>query len=222
MASASPSISGRYPCSTLPPLPVASKKLDGDKLGAFNELWHRSEQDYSGELYDLLDDKVRRMLCLCCKLDIQPSQFHATFSMILTGEAQLFYIDYVQHGETFATTYKKFKDHFEVNHRNYYHCVWTTTSFEECRKEYRAKHRGPEDLLKVLGFMLDRLNICQRALGPGYAGDVHLKLAVLWACRGVPEFHHAYFNAIGSPDQTSDELIYSLRLCLCPVALTRY
>lgn len=39
--------------------------------------------------------------------------------------------------------------------------------------------------------MLDKLQLCQRALGPNYAGDEILRMTVLRACKGVPEFEHA-------------------------------
>lgn len=202
------------PYSTLPPQSVANTELDPDRLVTFIELWNHNF-DYTGELYDILDDKVRLMLNLCKTLGIQASQFHAIFPSILRGRAEIYYVYNVHHNDTFATAYKKVKNRFDdaANH-NIYYTDWTTTTFESSRKKYRAEHPGPEDLQKVLQSMLDKLQLCQRALGPAYAADIHLRDNVLRACRGVPAFHHACFNALSNPLQRPEELFSTLRRSL--------
>lgn len=202
------------PYSTLPPQSVANRPLGPDKFLAFVELWDRS-QDYSGELYDLLDDKVREMLSLCYDLGIKASHFHAVFRRILTGSARAYYVHYVNRNDTFATAYKKVKDRFDddLNHR-IYHTDWTEITFESFRKEYRAEHPGPEDLQKVLQSMLDKFQLCQRALGPTYAADIHLRDAVWLACRGVPAFHYAYYSPLCNRQQPSEEFFSLLRSSL--------
>lgn len=198
----------------LPPNDVANTQIDVDKFIAFIDLWDR-EQDYSGELYDILDDKVRAMLSLCNTLRIEASQIHVIFGRILTGPAEYHYRYHVHHDDTFATAYKKIKDRFydAVNHSIYY-TDWTTITFESTRKEYRAKHPGPEDLPKVLEAMLDKLQLCQRALGPHYASDIHLRDTVLRACRGVPALSHASYHAFCNPLQSRQEMFSHLRRSL--------
>lgn len=202
------------PYSTLPPQSVANRPLGPDKFLAFVKLWDR-KQDYSGDLYDILDDKVREMLSLCYDLDIKASQFHAVFRRILTGSARNYYVHRVNRNDTFATAYKTLKDRFDndLNHRIYCN-DWTETTFESFRKEYRAEHPGPEDLQKVLQSMLDKFQLCQRALGPSYAADIYLRDAVWFACRGVPAFHFAYYSPLGNRQQPSEEFFYSLRCSL--------
>lgn len=109
------------PYSILPPQSVANKTLEPDKFVAFIDLWSH-EWDYSGELYDVLDDKVRQMLSLCSTLGIKASQFHVVFRMILTGRARTYYVYNIHYDETFATAYKKVKNRFDdaVNHYIYH------------------------------------------------------------------------------------------------------
>jgi hypothetical protein len=62
--------------------------------------------------------------------------------------------------DTFLTVYTKLKNHFntDVNHSHYY-ADWTTTSFVKVRRENPDK-----TLHEVLNIMLDKLQLCQRAL----------------------------------------------------------
>ena len=42
--------------------------------------------------------------------------------------------------------------------------------------------------------MLSKLQLCQRALGPEYAGEYALRTTIITACRGVKEFEMALFK----------------------------
>ncbi|KAK1916958.1 hypothetical protein P3342_004514 [Pyrenophora teres f. teres] len=115
--------------------------------------------------YDLLDDKLKIFYSICYHADIQPEQFHAVFPRILEGRAQDYYLHFVdQRADTFLTVYLKLKNHFDtdVNHSHYY-ADWTTISFAKVRRENPDK-----TLHEVLDIMLDKLQLCQRALGQQY------------------------------------------------------
>ena len=145
---------------------------------------------YTSEPYDLLDDKMKVFLNVCFHIDINPSQFHAVFPHILTDRAEHFYLHFVNCNETFAVTYAKVKHHFdtEANHSHYY-TDWTTTTFNRTCVENPDKK-----LHKVLQMTLDKLELCQRALGADYPGPTALRAAVINACRGAPELVIALFK----------------------------
>ncbi|KAK1918683.1 hypothetical protein P3342_001732 [Pyrenophora teres f. teres] len=141
--------------------------------------------------YDLLDDKLKIFYSICYHADIQPDQFHAVFPRILEGRAQDYYLHFVdQRTDTFLTVYTKLKNHFDtdVNHSHYY-ADWTTTSFAKVHRENPDK-----TLHEVLDIMLDKLQLCQRALGQQYMGEYALRTTVITACRGVKEFAMALYR----------------------------
>lgn len=59
----------------------------------------------------------------------------------------------------------------------------------------------------VLQIMIDKLQLCQRALGPQYLDEEKLRTAVIKACRGVPELKWALFNL----SKRCEELFSDLR-----------
>ncbi|KAM4062504.1 hypothetical protein HRG_013676 [Hirsutella rhossiliensis] len=42
------------------------------------KLWDK-DQNYTGEPYDLLDEKLRIFMSICYNIQVKPSQFHALF-----------------------------------------------------------------------------------------------------------------------------------------------
>ncbi|KAI0993120.1 hypothetical protein K3495_g15064, partial [Podosphaera aphanis] len=195
--------SGTYdPYSSLPPVPVPNEQLDPSIMLQFTKTYDR-EKKYTGNAYDLLDDKLKIFFNICFHTRITPGQFYAVFPRILTGRAEQYYLHYVNREDDFYTAYTKIKNHFdtEVNH-NHYFTDWTTTTFMKIRQENPEK--GLQDVLQIL---LDKLQLCQRALGPEYAGEGNLRTTVIKACRGVPELEHALFK----PARLCEELFSDLR-----------
>ncbi|CAE7020765.1 hypothetical protein PTTW11_03135 [Pyrenophora teres f. teres] len=174
----------------IPPIECGNEKLDPQKINVFSKMWDR-EKKYTGKPYDLLDDKLKIFYSICYHADIQPEQFHAVFPRILEGRAQDYYLHFVdQRADTFLTVYLKLKNHFDtdVNHSHYY-ADWTTISFAKVRRENPDK-----TLHEVLDIMLDKLQLCQRALGQQYMGEYALRTTVITACRGVREFAMALYR----------------------------
>ncbi|XP_044717348.1 uncharacterized protein HRG_08856 [Hirsutella rhossiliensis] len=133
---------------TVPPVQVPNEDLDPAIANQFSKLWDR-KLNYSGDAYDILDDKIRYFLDACLTASIKPSQFHALFSNILTKRAKNFFVHQVSRDSTFAEMYQKMKQHFdtEVN-RQQYHTDWTSINFTQLRKE------SPEKPLSIASLQL--------------------------------------------------------------------
>lgn len=105
------------PYRTLPPKPVSNERLDPQLTTQFIRMYDKNKL-YSGEPYDLLEDKMRQFLSICRHAGIRPGQFYAVFPRILTGRTENFYLYHIDQESNFATTYNMIKKHFgtEVNH----------------------------------------------------------------------------------------------------------
>ncbi|KAF7567022.1 DUF1421 multi-domain protein [Pyrenophora tritici-repentis] len=177
------------PYKTLPPRWSRNDRLEANTITQFSKLWDNSNK-YTGNAYDLLDDKIKIFFSICWQVDIQEEQFHAVFPRILTGRAETFYIQVVERDDSFADAYMAIKNHFDhdVHHQHYY-TDWTTTTFARTRAENPDK-----GLHEVLQILLDKLQLCQRALGKNFEGEDALRTTVINACRGVPELEMALFK----------------------------
>ncbi|KAM4067352.1 hypothetical protein HRG_001316 [Hirsutella rhossiliensis] len=80
--------------------------------------------------------------------------------------------------------------HFDTNvNLEHYHTDWSTITFNSVRSKHSDK-----DLHAVLDIMLDKLQLCQRAIGPEIAGESNLRNAVIRACRGTPELNTQWYT----------------------------
>lgn len=196
----------------LPPSkPVESKPLDPAKISAFQKGW-RSARNYTGKPYDILYDKARIFISFCHRLQIDESQYHAVFPDILSERAEDFYINHIGPHKRWDEVYNLLNSHFNtnINHSQYF-TDWTSTDF------VRMKAANPDKTMpEVLELMLDKLQLVQRALGPGFQGEVALYTAVARACRGVKELE----NALLTQKPTCEALFADLRASL-QVAMDR-
>ncbi|CAE7221385.1 hypothetical protein PTTW11_11413 [Pyrenophora teres f. teres] len=177
------------PYKTLPPRWSRNDRLNANTITQFSKIWDNSKK-YTGDAYDLLDDKIKIFFSICWQVDIKEEEFHAVFPRILTGRAEMFYIQIVERDDSFASAYMAIKNHFDhdVHHQHYY-TDWTTTNFARTRIENPEK--GLQEVLQIL---LDKLQLCQRALGKNFEGEDALRTTVINACRGVPELEMALFK----------------------------
>ncbi|KAM4058826.1 Dimer-Tnp-hAT domain containing protein [Hirsutella rhossiliensis] len=108
-----PATFGEY--MKLPPDNIPNAIVDSDIQQKFMKTWNK-DRNYTGEPYDLLDDKLRLFLSNCSHIQVKP--------------AQRFYLDKITWATTFRQAYDIFKQHFdtEVNHVHY-HTDWTTITF---------------------------------------------------------------------------------------------
>jgi hypothetical protein len=185
----------------------------------FTKTWGNQSR-WSGEPYDLLDDKLKVFLNICYFCDVTPYQFWAVFPRILSGRAQDYYISHVDIDDTFQQAYSKLTDHFvtETNRRQYYH-DWTNTTFATVRND---KENSGKTLREVLEKLLDRLQLCQKALGAEYQGDEMLRTTVIRACAGVPELEHALFIPAAPCERLFHDLRSSLDLSVKRSSTSQY
>lgn len=156
--------------------------LDLRTQTGFTKIFNNDDR-YTGNLYDLSDDKVLLFLNICQAAGIKQSQFHTVFPRILTSRVRNFQLYHISNSDDFGQQYLKIKRHFEHDiHRGKYYTDWTTIRFKKSRAENREK-----SLHNILELLIDKLQLCQRALGPQYMGDEQLRTAIINACRGVPE-----------------------------------
>ncbi|KAM4066587.1 cwf18 domain containing protein [Hirsutella rhossiliensis] len=129
----------------LPPDNIPNAIVDSDIQQKFMKTWNK-DRNYTGEPYDLLDDKLRLFLSNCSHIQVKPPRF---------------YLDKITWATTFRQAYDIFKQHFdtEVNHVHY-HTDWTTITFNSIRAQDASK--TPHEVLQIL---FDKLQLCQRALG---------------------------------------------------------
>ncbi|KAM4064454.1 cwf18 domain containing protein [Hirsutella rhossiliensis] len=167
----------------LPPDNIPNAIVDSDIQQKFMKTWNK-DRNYTGEPN-------------CSHIQVKPSQFHALFPRILDGRAQRFYLDKITWATTFRQAYDIFKQHFdtEVNHVHY-HTDWTTITFNSI-------------LLQIL---FDKLQLCQRALGREYAGDLQLRTTLMKAChlRASVETHLALITTSQFPLTLLDHLIITI------------
>ena len=72
------------PYTQIPPIRVPNTMLPAIIVAQFVKIWDKN-LDYTGEAYDILDDKIRYFLDTCYTVAIKQSQFHAVFLSILSG-----------------------------------------------------------------------------------------------------------------------------------------
>lgn len=198
-----PETTSNNPYSAIPPLWYRNEEINPTMITTFTKLWDKDKK-YSGKPYDLLDNKLKLFYSICRHVGIHPGQFHAVFPRILTDRAEDYYITFLDEQEDpFVDVYRKMKAHFDtdVNHSHYY-TDWTTISFIKYQRENPDK-----TLFEVLEMMLDKLQLCQKALGFQYQGEYALRTAVIAACRGVKELEMALFK----PPIHCEELFGDLR-----------
>ncbi|KAI1105999.1 hypothetical protein F4804DRAFT_302595 [Jackrogersella minutella] len=143
------------------------------------------------------------MLSECFHLQIRSGQLGAIFPRILIGNARLYYTHQMNPMNNFAQSYGQMKNHFdtEVN-RSQYLTDWTSITFNTSRNKQPSEN--PMDTLQQ---MFDKLQRCQRALGPTYVGETNLRDTILRACRGVRELEYA----LQMPAPTCEGLFSQLR-----------
>ena len=173
----------------VPPVRVPNELCPSTIVGQFKKAWNK-ENNYTGEVYDILEDKFRFFLDVCYTSGIRQTQFHAVFSTILSGRAALYFLHNVPRHWSFTDMYLAMERHFNTEQNKIqYHQDWTSTTFFSTKAENASKSD-----LEVLQIMLDKLSLCQRALGPEFRGEQQLIAAVHRACRFVPQLQHALFE----------------------------
>jgi hypothetical protein len=108
------------PYFDLPPRPIPNERLDPTEAVIMIKLWNKNKR-YTGNAYDLSNDKVRLFYNICYHNEIRPSQFAAVFLQILTKRAEEYYLHYVSFENDFYSAYMKIKVHFDTNVNYHYY-----------------------------------------------------------------------------------------------------
>ncbi|KAF4466699.1 hypothetical protein FALBO_6436, partial [Fusarium albosuccineum] len=109
------------PYREIPPRQVPNEMLPATTLAQFAKIW-RKEMNYTGEVYNILNEKVRYFLNTCSNVGIKETQFHAAFNHILDGAALDYYSHEMRPAMTFAEMYWALHNHFETEvNREHYH-----------------------------------------------------------------------------------------------------
>jgi hypothetical protein len=81
------------------------------------------DDKYTGNAYDLLDNKIRIFFSLCYYGKMRLSQFAAIFPRIFTSKARDYYLHYISPEDDFYSAYIKIKMHFNTNVNYYYYYI---------------------------------------------------------------------------------------------------
>ena len=191
------------PYTQIPPIRVPNEMLPATIVAQFVKIWDKNS-NYTGEAYDILDDKIRYFLDTCYTVAIKQSQFHAVFLSILSGRAKDYFVYNVNQNLTFAEMYNQMKTKFdtEVN-KAQYHTDWSLLTYSSFKAE---KSNIGKTNLEVLQTLLDKLQLCQRALGLGYMGENQLIAATQRACHGVSELEFTLFTPATTFEELSSKL----------------
>ncbi|EED15826.1 conserved hypothetical protein [Talaromyces stipitatus ATCC 10500] len=183
----------------LPPREVECEPIDSKSMLTFVKIWDKKFA-YSGDRYDILDDKVRAFLRACKLSSILISQCWEVFPEMLSGRAGAYYMHHVKPGALFAQAYNAIKVYFDTpNNQTDYYQEWTTVTLAGERQS------NPGKLLVEV-----------RALGLAYAGDEHLIAAITRACQSTPEMG----EALSEPTSSFQIIISKLRARDAQIATT--
>ncbi|EED12714.1 hypothetical protein TSTA_052370 [Talaromyces stipitatus ATCC 10500] len=105
----------------LPPTEYEQEDIDPSLAAKFSKAWDKAES-YSGERYDILDDKVLAFLRVCRLIGVQLTQCWILFPEMLSGRVKTYYMHYIGQDASFTDAYKAIKAYFDMdsNHRVYY------------------------------------------------------------------------------------------------------
>lgn len=190
----------------IPPLDELPSTVEQRKLENFSKVWG-TRPKYDGKPYNLLDQKLLVFFNVCQMMGIDRFGYHAVFANMLSGNAEDYYLQHCQRLETFFEVYTTMKLHFEQDvNLAQYHTDWTYTKWSTCM----ARKSDDETAMDVLNNMLDKLMLCQKAMGPDFRGDAILREKTREAVSGVPAFEYA----LQDPKESVEGFFSSLRSSL--------
>lgn len=155
------------------------------------KLYSDSEKKFGGEIYDILNTKLRIFYDYCQKIGIGADQYASAYSIMLKGRAADFYYDrLVGKGYDFNRMIFETRCHFETEEsKQQYLTEWRETTLARIITANPGISR-----LECLQKLFDRLQNIQRGLSESYQEDLSLRDQVINACRGIEECNLALFN----------------------------
>ncbi|PWN31888.1 uncharacterized protein FA14DRAFT_174772 [Meira miltonrushii] len=162
-------------------------RTKADCLISFAQVW-RSENDYTGDLFDNLDYKIIEFKWCMNILQIKSENWPCCFKFILRKQADCFARDSFKDEWAFDQMVEALKDQFETAERKQLHrFIWANITFKSVVSENPTKSKS--DNLQLL---ITKLRKCQYALGGQYAADIHIVDCLLRACRDEPDLAMVY------------------------------
>ena len=161
------------------------------QLADLMKIYNGNEKKFGGEMYDILDTKLRIFRDCCEKVGIPKTQYHHAFSIMLKERATDFYYDKLADKDYgFDDMVHLTKAHFETDeNRQLYLSEWRVTTLRKVIADNPDKNR-----LECLQILLDTLQKIQRGLSVVYQAEYSLREQVINACRGIAECNLALFN----------------------------
>ncbi|RKF81487.1 hypothetical protein GcC1_025027 [Golovinomyces cichoracearum] len=92
----------------LPPVPVKTETIDPEMIVKFVKCFDHNKR-YTGEPYDILENKIRILLALAENMRIRAGKLNAVFPRILTGRAEWYFINHIRPNDMFSTMYNQLK-----------------------------------------------------------------------------------------------------------------
>ena len=212
------STSPLQPTKQSPPQPLMQFQRGLTPLGGtpkmlteLTKLYSDQEKKFGGELYDILNSKLRIFYDCCQKVGLEPDQYHNAYSVMLKGRASTFYYDRLAgKGYEFNRMIYETRCHFETEeNKQQYMSEWRETTFP------RIIATNPDvSRLDCLQKLFDRLQTIQRGLSESYQEDFSLRDQVISACRGVEECNLALFNPASTYEGVCAQLRSSIGTAL--------
>jgi hypothetical protein len=79
------------------------------------KIYNNDEKKFTGEIYNILDTKLRVFYNYCAKVGLLDIQYYNAFSVMLRGRAAIFYYDNLFGKDySFKNIILKTKIHFEI------------------------------------------------------------------------------------------------------------
>lgn len=133
------------------------------------------------------------------------------YPMTLAHEARNFSNFSFPSWYTFADMYIALKCRFNPSTIAFYTRVFRQTTYRQ------IKALDPKQTpLETLERLIDELRYAKLALGPDYAGDIHLYHALTAALRGIPRYRPAFDHETFNADYLIDDL-RSLAMSILPI-----
>ena len=167
----------------LPTIIVAQFVKIGDKYS-----------NYTDNAYDILDAKISYFLDTCYTVTIKQSQFLTMFSSILSDQAKDYFVYNVNLNLTFSELDTMLKTKFDTKvNKTQYHTDWSLMTYFTLEL---VKSNIEKTNLQVLQVLLDKLQLCQQALGLDYMGKNQLIATTQRLCYGVSGLEFAVFTPV--------------------------
>lgn len=153
-------------------------------LTDLGKLYYNDSNKFGGELYDILDAKLKIFRDLCTKAGVPQGLYPQAYSTMLKGRAQQFYYDHIAESDpnlTFDEMVSQTKAFFHTSeNRQLYLQEWRATTLLST-----IQGNIDKDLSQCLEIVIDKLQKVHKGLSYDYKTDYNLAEQLMSACQGV-------------------------------------